>query len=69
VYDQIDRYRINTEKEENRTQLRLVDPIAHRDEPLNGAPQPSETHTEQGQIITPENRVMLASKKLGSVDI
>ena len=68
-YEQIDRDWIRAEKEESRTRLRLVDPIAHRDEPSNGAPQPSETHTEQGQIITPENQVVLAPKKLGSVDI
>ena len=69
VYDQIDRYQISTEKEENRTRFRLVDPIAHRGEPSNGAPQTNGTHSEQGQIITPENRVMLAPKKLGYVDI
>ena len=69
VYDQIDRYQIRAEKAENRTRLRLVDPIAHRGEPSNGAPQPSETHTEQGQIITPKNRGGLTPKKLGSVDI
>ncbi len=69
AYDQIDRYQISTEKEENWTRLRLVDPIAHRGEPSNGAPQTSETHTEQGQIITPKNRGGLAPKKLGSVDI
>ena len=33
VYDQIDRYQISIEKEENRTRLRLVDLIAHRGEP------------------------------------
>ena len=69
VYDQIDRYQISTEEEENRTRLRLVDLIAHRGEPSNGAPQTSETHTEEGQIITPKNRGGLAPKKLGAVDI
>ena len=67
VSDQIDRYQIRTETEENWTRLRLVDLIAHRGEPLNGAPQTSETHSEQGQIITLENRVVLTPKKLGSV--
>ena len=68
-YDQIDRYQISTEKEENWTRLGLVDFIAHRGEPSNGAPQTSGTHSEQGQIITPENRFVLTPKKLGSVDI
>ena len=68
VYEQIDRYQIRTEKEENWTRLRLVDLIAHRGVPSNGAPQISETHTEQGQIITPENRGEITPEKLGSVD-
>ena len=68
-YDQIDRYQIRTEKEENWTRLRRVDLIAHWGELSNGAPQTSGTHSEQGQIITPENRVVLAPEKLGSVDI
>ena len=44
VYDQIDRYQISTEKEENWTRLRLVDLIAHRGEPSNSAPQTSGSH-------------------------
>ena len=54
VYDQIKRYQIGTEKTENQTRLRLVDLIAHRGEPQNGAPGNTETHTEQSQKITPE---------------
>ena len=54
VYDQIKRYQIGTEKTENRTRLRLVDLIAHRGEPQNGAPSNSATHTEKAQKITPE---------------
>ena len=69
VYDQIDRYRVSTEKEENWTRLRRVDFIAYWGEPSNGAPQTSGTHTEGGQIITPENRGGLTPKKLGSVGI
>ena len=69
VYDQISRYQLRTEKEENRTRLWLVDLIVHRGEPSNGAPQTSGIHSEKGQIITLENRGGLALKKLGSVDI
>ena len=54
VYDQIKRYGIETHKEGNRTRLRLVDLIAHRGEPSNGAHGDSETHTEESQKITPE---------------
>ena len=54
VYDQIKRYQIGTEKTANRTQLRLVDLIAHRGEPQKGAPGNNGTPTVKGQIITPE---------------
>ena len=54
VYDQIERYQIETQKEGNRTRLRLVDLIAHREEPPNGAPAHTATHTEHSQKITPE---------------
>ena len=53
VYDQIKRYEIETRKENNRTCLRLVDLIAHRGEPQNGAHTNSATHTEKSQKITP----------------
>ena len=54
VYDQIKRHQIGTEKTANRTRLRLVDLIAHRGEPQNGAPGNNGTPTVKGQIITPE---------------
>ena len=57
------------QKGDNRTRLRLVELIPHRGEPSNGAPQTSRTHSEQVQIITPENRGGLTPKKLGTVDI
>ena len=53
VYDQIKRYGIETQKEGNRTRLRLVDLIAHRGEPQNGTHTNSATHTEKSQKITP----------------
>ena len=53
VYDQIKRYQIGTEKTANRTRMRLVDLIAHRGEPQNGAPGNNGTPTVKGQIITP----------------
>ena len=53
VYDQIKRYEIETRKENNRKILRLVDLIAHRGEPPNGAPAHTETHTEESQKIAP----------------
>ena len=52
VYDQIERYDLETQKEGNRTRLRLVDLIVHRGEPPNSAPSNSETHTEDSQKIT-----------------
>lgn len=52
VYDQINRYGIETRKENNRKILRLVDLIRHRGEPPNGAPAHTENHTEQSQKIT-----------------
>ena len=58
VYDQIKRYQIGTEKTENRTRLRLVDLIAHRGEPQNGAPSNSAPHTEKAQKITPETELL-----------
>lgn len=55
VYDQIDRYNLETRKEGNRTRLRLVDLIQHRGEPQAGAPAHTANHNEQSQKITPEN--------------
>ena len=54
IYDQIERYGIETHKDGNRTRLRLVDLIAHRGEPPNGAPGNSATHTEHSQKNTPD---------------
>ena len=54
VYDQIDKYEIETRKENNRKMLRLVDLIAHRGEPSNGAPSNTATYTEHSQKITPD---------------
>ena len=62
VYDQIKRYQIGTEKTENQTRLRLVDLIAHRGEPQNGAPGNTETHTEQSQKITPHTHNSTATE-------
>ena len=53
VYDQISAHGLETQKEGNRTRLRLVDLIAHRGEPQASAPTHTETHTEKPQKITP----------------
>ena len=55
VYDQIERYQIGTERQGNRTRLRLVDLITHRGEPPTSAPGNNENHAEHSQKITPEN--------------
>ena len=52
VYDQIKKYQIETRKENNRKWLRLVDIIAHRGEPPNGAPAHGENHTKNSHKIT-----------------
>ena len=54
VYDQIKKYQIETRKENNRKWLRLVDIIAHRGEPPNGAPTHGENHTKNSHKITPD---------------
>ena len=54
VYDQLKQYGLETQKEGNRTRLRLVDLIQHRGEPQAGAPGDSVNHTEDSQKITPE---------------
>ena len=64
VYDQIKRYGIETHKEGNRTRFRLVDLIQHRGEPPNGAPAPTENHTEESQKITPPADATTAAELL-----
>ena len=54
VYDQIERYQIGTERQGNRTRLRLVDLITHRGKPPTSAPGNNENHAEHSQKITPE---------------
>ena len=58
VYDQIKQFGIGTQKVGNRRMVQLVDLIAHRGEPQNGAPNTSETHTEHSQKITPETELL-----------
>ena len=53
VYDQIERYGLETQKEGNRTRLRLVDLIAQRGEPQGSVLDNSVTHTTESQKITP----------------
>ena len=55
VYDQIDRYNLETWKDGNRTRLRLVDIVAQRGEPQAGAPTHTANHSELSQKNTPEN--------------
>ena len=55
VYDQIKQHGIETQKEGNRTRLRLVDLIQHRGEPQGSAHGNSETHAEHSQKITPDH--------------
>ena len=50
---QVNPYGLDTQKEGNRTQLRLADLIMHRDKPQTGALGNSATYTEQSQKITP----------------
>lgn len=54
VYDQIEQFGLSSKKVGNRRMVQLTDLIAHRGEPQNGAPDPSETHSEQSQKITPD---------------
>ena len=54
VYDQIEQYGLGSKKVGNRRMVQLTDLIAHRGEPQNGAPTPSETHSEHSQKITPD---------------
>ena len=54
VYDQLKQYGLETQKEGNRTRLRLVDLIQHRGEPQAGAPDGGVAHTEKSQKLTPE---------------
>ena len=54
IYDQIERYGIETHKDGNRTRLRLVDLIAHRGEPEGNGTPPTASHTEQSQKVAPE---------------
>ena len=58
VYDQLSAYGLETQKEGNRTRLRLVDLIAHRGEPQASAPAHTETQTENSQKITPEKDLL-----------
>ena len=68
VYDQIERYQIETQKEGNRTRLRLVDLISHRGEPQVGAPAHTEAHTENSQKLpqklTPETHEITTETEL-----
>ena len=54
VYDQIEQYGLGTKKVGNRRLVQLVDLIAQRGEPQQGAPQTGETHTNHSQKITPD---------------
>ena len=54
VSNQISAYDIETQKKGNQTRLRLVDLIAHRGEPQGDATPPTESPTEQSQIVAPE---------------
>ena len=64
LYDQIERYEIETQKENNRTRLRLVDIIAHRGEPQNSAQAHTATHTEHSQKLTPETHEITTETEL-----
>lgn len=55
VYDQIKQYGLGTKKVGDRRLVQLVDLIAHRGEPQQGAPPTSETHTNSSQKITPDH--------------
>ena len=54
VYDQIKRYDLETQKEGNRTRLRLVDLIAHKGELQGNGTTLAATPTEQSQKVAPE---------------
>ena len=54
VSNQISAYGIETQKDGNRTRLRLTDLIAHRGEPQGNGTTPTATPTEQSQKVAPE---------------
>ena len=49
VSNQISAYGIETQKDGNRTRLRLTDLIAHRGEPQGNGTTPTATHTQKSQ--------------------
>ena len=54
VSNQISAYGIETQKDGNRTRLRLTDLIAHRGEPQGNGTTPTATHTQKSQKVAPE---------------
>ena len=54
VSNQISAYGIETQKDGNRTRLRLTDLIAHRGEPDGNGPAPTGTTTKKSQKVAPE---------------
>ena len=54
VSNQISAYGIETQKDGNRTRLRLTDLIAHRGEPQGNGTTPTATPTQKSQKVAPE---------------